>query len=274
MSFSKRTGIVAVSKSIQLGSIDKELRNSIWSVLTLYYWDSFNQTFDYVEGSNRAILIKRLWLNFFKEPIDAIPEYINDCKSHIRRYYFSAEWNEVFDFIEFIAKNGPAESETKFIDLCNHYLEIENSGYRFVDGQITEITSDVEIKSIEDAIEISSKYGGVKKHLQTALTHLSDKKKPDFRNSIKESISAVESLAKQISGNKKATLGKIVQELEKEGKLHKALKNAFSSLYGYTSDAGGIRHALLEESDLGKSDAQFMLVCCSAFINYVIDSTK
>jgi hypothetical protein len=47
------------------------------------------------------------------------------------------------------------------------------------------------------------------------------------------------------------------------------LKSAFLSLYGYTSDANGIRHALLEEAQLTFEDAQFMLVACSAFVNYL-----
>lgn len=40
--------------------------------------------------------------------------------------------------------------------------------------------------------------------------------------------------------------------------------------YGWTSDTPGIRHALMTEPDLHVEDAKFMLVACSAFINYVI----
>ncbi len=47
------------------------------------------------------------------------------------------------------------------------------------------------------------------------------------------------------------------------------LSRAFRQLYGYTSDANGIRHALLDESNLDFEDAKFMLVSCSAFINYL-----
>ena len=51
--------------------------------------------------------------------------------------------------------------------------------------------------------------------------------------------------------------------------LHTALQQAFKKLYGYTSDADGIRHALLEEASLDFEDAKFMLVACSAFVNYL-----
>ena len=99
---------------------------------------------------------------------------------------------------------------------------------------------------------------------------LADRKAPDYRNSIKESISAVEALCNIITGNSSATLGKALSEIEKKHNLHPALKNAFSSLYGWTCDAGGIRHALEENNTIVEfEDAKFMLVSCSAFINYL-----
>jgi hypothetical protein len=44
-----------------------------------------------------------------------------------------------------------------------------------------------------------------------------------------------------------------------------------SALYGYTSDSSGIRHALQDEPNLDFVDAKFMLVACSAFVNYLTD---
>ncbi|MGC1370799.1 MAG: hypothetical protein WA824_01560 [Candidatus Sulfotelmatobacter sp.] len=51
--------------------------------------------------------------------------------------------------------------------------------------------------------------------------------------------------------------------------LHPALGKAFSSLYGYTSDEDGIRHAIMEQQDIGFDEAKFFLVVCSAFANFV-----
>jgi hypothetical protein len=98
---------------------------------------------------------------------------------------------------------------------------------------------------------------------------LSDRRDPDYRNSIKESISAVEALVKTVTKSDKETLGDLLKDLERKGKLHPALKAAFSSLYGYTSDADGIRHALLDEDRVTFDQGKFMLVACSAFTNYV-----
>ncbi|OAV67399.1 hypothetical protein Barb6XT_01497 [Bacteroidales bacterium Barb6XT] len=49
------------------------------------------------------------------------------------------------------------------------------------------------------------------------------------------------------------------------------LRKSFEFLYGYTNDSStGIRHALMDDSNVPDADeAIFMLVACSAFINYL-----
>jgi hypothetical protein len=51
--------------------------------------------------------------------------------------------------------------------------------------------------------------------------------------------------------------------------MHPAFETALSKMYGYTNDAQGIRHSLLSEPTLDADDARFMLVICSALVNYL-----
>ena len=283
MKFSQRKGLTPTGKTLQIDSIDEELKNSLWNALTVFYWKNFNRPrldmgsrSDYISRSNLNILFKSLWLHYFKKPIDTIPTFFYDESNGLgvlRRYFFSAHWYEIYDFIESIAAYGPEKNKEDFIKTCNIFLERENSAYRFVDGKIAEISSSDEIEEIEDAISSSTPYYGVRQHLSTAISMLSDRVNPDYRNSIKESISAVESLCRTVSGLEKATLWSSLKALENKELMHPALRSAFSSLYGYTNDSGGIRHALMEENNLTSADARFMLISCSAFINYVIAST-
>lgn len=156
---------------------------------------------------------------------------------------------------------------------CNGVLESDLSTYRFVRRRITQITSEEEISEIDEALETPIK--PVRTHLENALKLFSDRKSPGYRNSIKESISAVEAICRLITKNKKATLGQALKEVENKVGMHGALKSAFSSLYGYTSSAEGIRHALLDEkASLSSEDAKFMLVSCSAFINYLVSKVE
>jgi len=85
-------------------------------------------------------------------------------------------------------------------------------------------------------------------------------------------LSAVEAICILLTGQKKATLGQALKLLKQNKiEIHPALEKSFSNLYGYTSDADGIRHALLEDPNLDFEDAKFMLVSCSAFVNYLIE---
>lgn len=278
--FSQRKGFRPASKLAQRDGMDADLRATLWNLLTLDYWnnfvgrDEYTYRSDEVAGSNLEPLIFAIWHFYFKEPLDTIERYWVNCLRQLRDYFFNAKWFEVYDFVEFIAEYGSSTMKDKFIETCNHNLEAENSAYRFVNGMITEITSQEEINEVESALAKADPFPGVAIHLSSALSLMSQRTNPDYRNSIKESISAVESLAKHIAKDATASLGAVLKKLEASKKLHPALKSAFTSLYGYTSDGHGIRHALMDESNLTKADARFMLICCSAFINYAVDTLE
>jgi hypothetical protein len=95
---------------------------------------------------------------------------------------------------------------------------------------------------------------------------LSDRHSPDYRNSVKEAVSAIEALCQTVTGEPKGTLGKLLGKIRG---LHPAFKEALSKMYGFTSDAEGIRHALLDEPTLTFMDANFFLVQAAAFVNYI-----
>ena len=99
---------------------------------------------------------------------------------------------------------------------------------------------------------------------------MAEKPEPDYRNAIKEAISAVESIVKVMTGSEAGGLSGPLEDLERKLGFHGALKAGFKNLYGYTSDEDGIRHAILQQSKVGFAEANFMIVACSAFVNYLI----
>ncbi len=268
--FSQRKGIKSIKSVIQVDGMDDDLRNDLWNALTVSYWDNISKyLISYFP--DMEILIKKIWVDHFKQPLDTLENTWSKTYKIIRKIFYNYEWNEVYDFIEFIVYSYPYKDDNQdFMDLCNSFLERELSAYRFIGGKIIQITSEEEISEIEEALEISKPLTAVNTHLKTALDLLADRKSPNYRNSIKESISAVEAICNMITKEKNTTLGQALKKIENEVSLHSALKSAFSSLYGYTSDADGIRHALLDEPNLYFEDAKFMLVSCSTFINYLI----
>ena len=278
MDFSQRMGLAPV-KIAQVDSIDNDLRTALWNVLTVHFFEECTVTHritcDVLGDTEFAEFAKVLYSDFYKEAVDTLPRLWSQIKAGIRVDYFNASWHRVYCFLEFVAALNYRGTGQGIIEAANVVLERENSAYRFVGNRLAPIISNEEICEVESAISNSDQYAGVRTHLQTSLGFLVDRQNPDYRNSIKESISAVESLAKKLVGDEKATLGQALKVLEKRHHLHPSLKTAFSALYGYTNDADGIRHSLMDnESQLTKADARFMLICCSAFINFAIDSIE
>lgn len=267
--FSQRYGFKPVKDQLQGNSMDKDLRNSLWNALHIIYWGGVGH--DRLEDNTEMHgLFTLLCVHYFKEPIDTIPYWWSDAYKQLKTYFFKCQWDEVYDFIEFVAKSYPDDSlNEQFMDICNKVLKREVSAYRFVGSQIVRITAEEEIAEIEEALKVTDTLRPAAIHLKTAMGLLSDRKAPDYRNSIKESISAVETICRLISGRDDATLGEALKVVKGKIDLHPALEKAFDSLYGYTSDEGGIRHALMGVPGLDFEDAKFMLVSCAAFINYL-----
>lgn len=277
MKFSERIGKRTIKVDIQIDSIDEDLKNSLWSLICVHLLDRMKR-YRFVKQSPLRNVIKDIWFSHFKEPIDKIPITNESLTKELRQRFFYWDYLEIYDFIDFMANiQDQYINNEEIVNSFNSILKLELSGYRFVNGQLAPITNEEEIKEIEKAIN-STEAGnlkGVSIHLAEALNKLSDKKNPDYRNSIKESISAVESICQQITQDPKAELGKALKKLKTKIPIHGALEQGFIKIYGYTSDGDGIRHALMDEPNLDQEDALYMLITCSSFVNYlIIKATK
>jgi len=275
--FSERFGFTAARTALQVTGIDDGLRNRLWNLISAHFFENAppyrGATNDWLPADKDVYLtFVNLWHNHLKRTTDTIGNSYFNALESLREYFLRCNWYEVYDLVEFLALHNTFSTNQRkqFVDSVNKILKEEMSGYRFVSDQIAQITSEQEIVAIEEALSLGDSLKAVREHLAQALKHLSDRKNPDYRNSIKESISAIEGLSKIISGLSTATLGPALNAVDKTAKLHPSLKEGFNKLYGYTSDAQGIRHALMDESTLDFEDAKFMLVSCSAFVNYLI----
>lgn len=267
--FSQRYKL-APEKEIQLNNVDIELFNRLWNV---FYSREFEYEMWTLGGGD--IEITEIILDSFGCTYNFPSDYHERNKniSQLRDYLIDAEWYSVYDFMERYVEHFDDTSEKRIVEAeINLILEQEKSGYRMVKGLITPITNSAEIESIEKSV--STKFLSVNTHFEKALKLYSNRKSPDYENSIKESISAVEAICCIVTGmtGAQATLGTALKKLEDSGvHIHSAMKNAFSSLYGYTSDENGIRHGGVDFTNAPAEDAKYMLVSCSAFVNYLIE---
>src|SRR5262249_44349480 len=103
-----------------------------------------------------------------------------------------------------------------------------------------------------------------------AVALLGQRPDPDYRNAIKEAISAVEGVVKRLEGTRSGGLSAALDSLADRIDLHRSLKIGLEKLYAYTSDKDGVRHAILDEPNVDGADARFMVVACSAFVNFLL----
>ena len=245
--------------------MDSNLKNALWSCIYVHYIGKLYPHGDKVKSKGFAL---HFLTEYLKLPIDSMG--FSHVYARMKKEYIESPWYNVYDFIEFVVDN-PIFTSKNFIKCINIALVKELSGYRFVGSNIYDITSETEIEAIEEALDVTTPFTPINDQLKKALDLYSDRENPSFRNSIKEAISAVETLCKLIVKDPKTSLGRALDKLESVGfHLHKDLREGFKKLYHYTSDSDGIRHGLMDEDKLSSEDAKFMLVSCSAFIKYLI----
>lgn len=278
--FSERYGYTKASDVIIREQITPEIQNAICSCYDHLKHNLDSMTTLYGE-SYYAKLEAYLWEVFLNKRASKF--YITEFKYNLVSTVYiedkNIEWflklNIIEKGIEYLlsksqSNNRIANYTNLFIENLNLAFERLNFAYRIIGGKIVEITSEQEIKTIETAIDNSAR--NVKMHLNRALELYAQRPEGDYRNSIKESISAVEAFCREKTGEN--TLGKALNKLEQNGIVFPAvLKQAFDKLYAYTNQSdSGIRHALMDDSGAyapGGEEALFMLVSCSAFINYL-----
>lgn len=258
----------------------------IWNEILMY----FKAISDY------PIVIRRMRADLFELPIDSKPFIIKTTSYGKEKFFVGYDaWlknkisngsiAEVLDVVEYLTDQERSDEWVAQYAMAFHsevggqMLALSQEtvddlfagmcvGYRFVNGVLCRIVNEEEIKSIESAIAESP--DAVAEQLNNALLAFADRERPNYANVVKESISAVESQCCILTGDSKASLGAALKKLEDSGvRIHPALNKALHQLYGYTSDDPGIRHGGAAMVNVDVALAQFMLVTCSAFVNYL-----
>ena len=279
-SFAQRMGLRAARSTTQRGDLDRETRTELWNVLvTLRNVLSHIADESYRSDTTEGRLLDAVWVWEFKKPRDEMNSAENVWAA-IKASILTADWYVVLDMVEAIVKYLERYKTPRSTDLPDAVAESFNNsferylvGYRFIGNEITPIDSTAEAETVVNAQEDAESIPGARHSLNRAVELLADRQSPDYPNSIKESISAVESIVKKVTGE--GTLGAGLNKLEAAGlTIHPALRAAWSKMYGWTSDANGIRHAGIEAADADQAIATYVLVVCSAFVSYLIEEGR
>ena len=279
--FSERYGYTKPSDMIIREQITPEIQNAICSCFDGLQIMFINADY-YNSNIECAKLEQYLWTDFLRQRESKYRMDDYEYKLIATPFIENSQepWYRKLDLIEctiqYLCKwdrehpRNAYQVAHAFINRLNGYFEHLNFGYRIINQKIIEITSKEEIAAIEAALQQSQ--SNIRMHLSKALELYAQRPSGDYRNSIKESISAVEAFCREQTNTN--TLGNAFNSLQSQGiMIPFMLREAFVKLYAYTNlPATGIRHALMDADGTytpGAEEALFMLVSCSAFINYL-----
>ena len=279
--FSDRNNIDTISKEMQIDDLDERSRKSIYNMWSEIYLECRDACMS--KGECWHTIINPIYTGVYNQilgPLKSVDE--KGLIAIIENTILNDKYNKIFDLLEYTTKlfeivityDNRVLRRDSYYKRYNNLFESEYIGYRFIDKIIVPITDPIEVQSIKQAF--SDSYNKVREHLSKANRFLSDRDNPDYENSIKESISALEALAQIITktNGAQATFGKMSEKLVEQGVITTSMKAAFSALYGVASNSRGVRHSGNNGDEVSFEEAKYNLVISTAFVNYVISKMK
>ncbi len=277
LTFSQAEGIDQLPRPLALEELPVDVRNLLWSDVyeRLRAAREHHGYYDYIVGSWGAIL-HDFHVNFLCNPADEFNNKFEHQASELKQFFKREPYNRIFDFLQFVLRHDNVS--TDFHSTVQSILRSRKCAYMVInDGpSIIPIAIPEQRESIEQSFEVlaSGPFDGARTHLRESAKciHASD-----YAGSVRESIHAVESVARNLSQDAKSSLAPALRALsEKDVVLHGAFKKGIEELYGYSSDENGIRHSLLdeEEANVDVEDAAFMFGACASFAAYLVNKAR
>lgn len=265
--FAEREGVKALPRQLELREVSQEIRARVWTII--HESIEANTKYDSLESVTRVYvwetILKSAWIKVDHKFADEFSAKPRDIAQYAKSKML-VPYAEFLEFLEFIAQHRSCPRS--LVGHLNAQFESCGFAYRIVDGIVVPIANEQMAEAFLTAVgKLSAGYSGSAQHLKAAASALTAGK---YADSVRESIHAVESVARQICPTG-GTLGPALNEFENKYKLHPALKQGFKNLYGYTNDEEGIRHALIDEDDarVGEDEALYMLGACASFAAFL-----
>ena len=197
-------------------------------------------------------------------------QYIQHENKHLMK---DANWYQVYDIAEALynrissQKNQASDQlATEFQSELNSFFLAKGIGWAMRDGMIERRGGEVfdyTIHKVPPLLEAEG-YPRAAGEMREAIKDISRRPAPDITGAIQHSIAALETVAREVTGERNATLGKLIPKLE----LLPPLDIAIEKLWGFASDrARHIREGKDQKVDC--SEAELIVTIMGALCQFI-----
>lgn len=225
--FSKRQGLFSIKeKEI---TVREDAPEGLRGFVRMAYYDLNKNPSDLRSITTRVL----------KTPPDSNnwSEYPN-IDYEVGHHLDNCEWYLVYDIIETIIQKLNAQEKITFASEINEYFITNGIGWKIVNGLVETRGDEVfetAVKTVVSVLE-TAKLETAKTEIKEALTDLSRRPTPDITGAIQHSLACLECVAREITGDRKATLGELIRR--HPNIVPKPLDIAIDKIWGFTSEQG------------------------------------
>lgn len=203
-------------------------------------------------------------------------------------------WQKVYDFCERLHSQLPnqvgwednygnyteriarADSQAYIAAEVQRLFFEEGLAYEFTDGAVRRQgrKHTVELASKSQVVLGAAELISARQHFEKALQFFRHPTKPDYQNSVKEAVCAVEATGKTLFPMAKAaTLGDLIKWLGSTTLVvvPKALCQTLTGIYAFRNGAEGVAHGASTGGKVSAEVAEYVLGVCASQIIYLVD---
>lgn len=192
--------------------------------------------------------------------------------NEVIRYMEECRWPKVYDIAERLYKacrdsefeESCAFDEEEFSDAINQFFREHGIGWQMERGEIVFRGSEAFAIATDNAASALSESGRPRAadEIQKSLQSLSIRPKPDLTAAVTHAMGALESIARDLTGQPQPTFGQLSAKLD----LPKPLDTAVEKLWGYSS--GYARH-IQEGRAVAPEEAELVVTVSAATCTFL-----
>ncbi len=229
--FSQAQGYEPIPGPLSLEELSQEARRKLWDLLLFAACERSDGRWFWNWDTDWRSIFHMLHRELLGQPRDAFPASVSTVVQVYRELILNdLAFHKVFDLFQMIMRH-PLCPVDFTLGVAAVFKECRLAYIVDIEQPVTILpaVTPQEGESIMGAINELRQAGlsGAGVHLRTAGELIND---GDWPGAVRESINAVESVARLLAPDAN-TLGPALAELERGGRLHPALKEAFSRLY-------------------------------------------